>query len=172
MLQSTSHLGEPILLEDRLPELGQPLPYFELVNLALESVSLEAFIGQRKILHFHPGIDTPTSVETVQALHHLASQYPNTAVIHISADLPFTLSRFKSSSRINSGHFLSTLRGRDMLKHYGVLMVSSKMAGLPARVLMVADEHHRLMHLEVVSTLTQLPNLARACQVLAAQRQV
>ncbi len=169
MHHSTLYLGEPILLEDTLPEVDQPMPYFELVNLALESVSSEAFSGQRKLLHFHPSIDTPISVETVHALHLNTAAYDNIAILHISADLPFTLSRFKSTASPLNGHFLSTMRGRDMLKHYGVLMVSSKMAGLPARALMVADEENRLQHVQVVNDLMQLPNIALACEYVRSR---
>lgn len=166
MPQHTAHQGIPILLEDDLPHIGAPLPTFELVNLALESVTQAAFSGQRLLLHFHPSVDTPTSMRSIEALHQMTTEIPELAVLHISADLPFTLQRFRAQTAYASGHFLSTMRGRDMLKHFGVLMVSSNMAGLPARALMVADTSYCLRHVEVVSALTALPDFARAVQVL------
>ncbi|WP_124551697.1 thiol peroxidase [Methylophilus methylotrophus] len=166
MPNATALLDDPILVEDNLPSIGQILPFFQLVNAALEDVSLDAFSGQRKILHFFPGIDTPTSANSVRILDSMVATLPNTVVLHISADLPFTTARFCATENLSTGIHLSTLRGRDMLKNYGVLMMSSKLAGLPARVLMVADENNRVLHVELVKELTNEPDYEAAMAVL------
>ncbi|HWU66597.1 MAG TPA: thiol peroxidase [Methylophilus sp.] len=166
MPNATALLDDPILVEDNLPGLGQALPYFQLVNQALEDVSIEAFSGQRKILHFFPGIDTATSANSVRILDKLAASLPNTALLHISADLPFTMARFYATENLTNGIHLSTMRGRDMLKNYGVLMMTSKLAGLPARVLMVADENDRVLHVELVKELTNEPDYEAAIEAL------
>lgn len=166
MPHATALLGEPILVEDDLPEVGQPLPYFELVNHALEDVSLETYRGQRKILHFFPGIDTPTSANSIRTLERLRASLSNTALLHISSDLPFTTARFCATEHLPVENHLSTLRGRDMLKHYGVLMITSKLAGLPARVLIVADDEDRVLHVELVQELTNEPDYEAAVAAL------
>jgi len=168
MPNATALLDDPILVEDDLPSIGQILPFFQLVNAALEDVSLDAFSGQRKILHFFPGIDTPTSANSVRILDNMVATLPNTVVLHISADLPFTTARFCATENLSTGIHLSTLRGRDMLKNYGVLMMTSKLAGLPARVLMVADEDNRVLHVELVKELTNEPDYEAAMAVLQA----
>lgn len=159
-------LDDPILVEDNLPSLGQTLPFFQLVNQALEDVSIETFNGQRKILHFFPGIDTVTSANSVRILDKMAANLANTVLLHISPDLPFTMARFYAQENLTSGMHLSTMRGRDMLKNYGVLMMSSKLAGLPARVLMVADENDRVLHVELVTELTNEPDYEAAISSL------
>lgn len=166
MPNATALLDDPILVEDNLPSIGQILPFFQLVNAALEDVSLDAFSGKRKILHFFPGIDTPTSANSVRILDRMVATLPNTIVLHISADLPFTTARFCATENLSTGIHLSTLRGRDMLKNYGVLMMTSKLAGLPARVLIVADEDNRVLHVELVKELTNEPNYEAAMAVL------
>lgn len=166
MPNATALLDDPILVEDDLPGLGQTLPFFQLVNHDLEDVSLEAFSGQRKILHFFPGIDTSTSASSVRTLDSLAANLPNTVMLHISPDLPFTMTRFCAAENLSNGIHLSTMRGRDMLKNYGVLMMTSKLAGLPARVLMVADENDRVLHVELVKELTSEPDYAAALAAL------
>lgn len=166
MPNATALLDDPILVEDELPAVGQPLPYFQLVNRELEDVALDAFAGQRKILHFFPGIDTPTSANSVRILERMALDLTNTAILHISPDLPFTMARFCAMESLPQCMTLSTLRGRDMLKNYGVLMMTSKLAGLPARVLMVADENDRVLHVELVKELTNEPNYEAAIEAL------
>lgn len=166
MPNATALLDDPILVEDNLPCIGQTLPFFQLVNAALEGVSLDTFSGQRKILHFFPGIDTATSANSVRILDSMVATLPNTVVLHISADLPFTTARFCATENLSTGIHLSTMRGRDMLKNYGVLMMTSKLAGLPARVLMVADEDDRVLHVELVKELTNEPDYEAAITVL------
>ena len=168
MPNATALMDDPILVEDDLPEVGQSLPFFQLVNQALEDVSLDAFHGQRKILHFFPGIDTATSANSVRILDNMVASLPNIIVLHISADLPFTTARFCATENLHTGIHLSTMRGRDMLKNYGVLMMTSKLAGLPARVLMVADENDRILHVELVKELTDEPNYEAAITALQA----
>ncbi|WP_047518128.1 thiol peroxidase [Methylophilus sp. Q8] len=166
MPNATALLDDPILVEDDLPSLGQTLPFFQLVNHALEDVSLDTFRGQRKILHFFPGIDTSTSANSVRRLDGIGASLENTVILHISPDLPFTMTRFCSAENLSAGIHLSTMRGRDMLKNYGVLMMTSKLAGLPARVLMVADEHDRVLHVELVKELTSEPDYDAALAAL------
>lgn len=155
---------EPILLEDTLPHPGDTLPFFRLVNTVLEDVTLDMFDGKKKILHIFPSIDTPTSAHGVRRFESLAHGLTNTVLIHISADLPFALLRFCAQENLPHALALSTLRGRDMIKNYGVLMVTSKLAGLPARSVLVADSKNRILHVELVADLSNEPDYVRAIQ--------
>lgn len=157
---------EPILLENDLPKLGQSLPFFLLVNYALEDTSLDAFQGKRKILNIFPSIDTPTSATSVRKLDAMAANLDNTVVLNISSDLPFAMARFCETEHLERVTNLSTMRGRDMLKNYGVLMVTSKLAGLSARALMVADENDILLHVELVNDLSCEPDYQAALDCL------
>ncbi|MDP8567091.1 thiol peroxidase [Methylophilus aquaticus] len=153
---------EPILVENDLPQIGQSLPFFLLVNHALEDISLDAFRGKRKIINIFPSIDTPTSAQSVRQLDAIAAGLDNTVVLNVSADLPFAMSRFYDEEKLGHVTNLSTMRGRDMLKNYGVLMVTSKLAGLSARALMVADENDTVLHVELVNDLTSEPDYQAA----------
>lgn len=160
---------EPILLEDTLPATGDTLPFFTLVSPTLEDVTLDDFQGMRKLLHFFPSIDTPTSAQSVRQFEKLRTTLDNTVILHISADLPFALARFCAQEQLPQPLTLSTLRGRDMVKNYGVLIVTSKLAGLPARAVMVADADNRLRYLEVVHDLSSEPDYSAAMQALRAE---
>lgn len=160
---------EPILVEDTLPMVGDTLPFFTLVDTRLQDVTLDTFRGKNKILHIFPSIDTPTSAQGVRQFEHKIKALDNSVVIHISADLPFALSRFCSLEQLPTAITLSTLRGRDMVKHYGVLMVTSKLAGLPARAVIVADSHDRIVHVELVHDLSSEPDYDTAMAALNMQ---
>ena len=167
MPNAISLLDEPILVEDNLPAVGDTLPFFQLVNHLLADVTLESFQGKRKILHFFPGIDTPVSANSVRTLDMLGQTLANTVILNISADLPFTMTRFCNMENLVHGINLSGMRGRDMFKNYGVLIMSSKLAGLPARALMVADEQDRVLHVELVANLTSEPDYKAALKALS-----
>jgi thioredoxin-dependent peroxiredoxin len=166
MSHAISQLDEPILVEDNILRVGEVLPFFQLVNHALEDITLESFQGKRKILHFFPGIDTPASADSVRRLDALGNTIPNTVILNISPDLPFTMTRFAEAEHLVNSINLSSLRGRDMFKNYGVLIMSSKLAGLPARALMVADENDMVLHVELVDDLTREPDFEAALKSL------
>lgn len=167
MSDAITLLDEPILVEDNLPRVGETLPFFQLVNQQLEDITLESFQGKRKILHFFPGIDTSISANSVRTLDALGTTLNNTVILNISPDLPFTMAKFSTEQNLNRSINLSTLRGRDIYKNYGVLIMSSKLAGLPARALMVADENDQVLHVELVHDLTNEPDYEAAVAALA-----
>ena len=72
------------------------------------------------------------------------------------------MTRFCAAENLSTAIHLSTMRGSDMLKNYGVLMMTSKLAGLPARALIVADEQDCVLHVELVKELTSEPDYAAA----------
>lgn len=169
MSSAITYNDEPILLEDTVPSVGDPLPFFRLVNTHLEDITLDAYDGQRKIIHIFPSIDTPTSARGVRHLQQMASELGNTVILHVSADMPFALARFATLEQFPDMIALSTLRGRDMTKNYGVLMVTSKLAGLPARALLVADEHNQIVHVELVKELSAEPDYNAAIRALTIE---
>ncbi len=53
-----------------------------------------------------------------------------------------------------------------MFKNYGVLIVTSKLAGLAARAVMIADEHNVVQYVELVSEIANEPNYQAALRAL------
>ncbi|HAF00168.1 MAG TPA: thiol peroxidase, partial [Methylophilaceae bacterium] len=95
-----------------------------------------------------------------------AGRAENTVVINISADLPFAQARFCAAEGIDNVVNLSTMRGRDMLKNYGLLMVTSPLAGLAARAVIIADEKNIIRYMELVPEISQEPNYSAALAIL------
>ena len=158
--------GNPVELTGNLPKVGSTAPDFTLVDKALQDVSLDAFAGKRKVLNIFPSVDTPTCAMSVRAFNKHASSLDNTVVLNISADLPFAQTRFCAAEGLENVQNLSVMRGRDFLKNYGVLIHTSKLAGLAARAVVVLDESNTIKHFELVSEIANEPNYDAALAAL------
>ncbi len=159
-------LGSPVLIEGVLSKVGEHIPEFTLVDKNLEDVTLDKFEGKRKVFNIFPSIDTPTCASSVRRFTPLASSIKNTVVLNISGDLPFAQQRFCAAEGLDQVINLSSLRGRDMFKNYGVLIVTSKLAGLASRAVMIADEHNVVQYVELVSEIANEPNYQAALRAL------
>ena len=83
--------GAPVKLYGEFPQLGKGAPAFSLVNQELQNITLDSFVGKRKVLNIVPSLDTPTCQASARRFNKEASGLANTVVINISADLPFAL---------------------------------------------------------------------------------
>ncbi|MEO6117446.1 MAG: thiol peroxidase [Methylotenera sp.] len=158
--------GNPVEISGTLPTVGSKAPTFTLVNKAMQDVTLEDYAGKRKVLNIFPSIDTPTCAMSVRAFNKHASSIENTVVLNISADLPFAQTRFCAAEGIENVENLSTIRNHDFLKSYGVLIASTKLAGLAARAVIVLDEANAVKHVELVSEIANEPNYDAALAAL------
>ncbi len=158
--------GNPVEVFGNLPTVGQKAHDFTLVDKALANVTLESFAGKRKILNVFPSVDTPTCAMSVRAFNKSASSLNNTVVINISADLPFAQTRFCAAEGLENVVNLSTMRGRDFLKNYGLLIATSKLAGLAARAVIVLDEKDTVIYTELISEIANEPNYEAALAAL------
>ena len=95
-----------------------------------------------------------------------AGQLNNTVVLCISADLPFAQARFCGAEGLESVVNLSSLRGADFLKNYGVAIASGPLTGLAARAVVVLDENDKVLHSELVGEIADEPNYAAALAAL------
>ncbi|HCL41934.1 MAG TPA: lipid hydroperoxide peroxidase, partial [Pseudomonas sp.] len=61
---------------------------------------------------------------------------------------------------------LSTMRGREFVRDYGVDIENGPLAGLTARAVVVLDEDDKVLHSELVSEIGQEPNYDAALAAL------
>ena len=169
MSSSVTLKGNPVDVAGNLPKVGSTAPNFTLVDKALADVTLETYAGKRKVLNIFPSVDTPTCAMSIRAFNKHAASLDNTVVLNISADLPFAQTRFCAAEGIENVVNLSTMRGRDFLMNYGVLLFTSKLAGLAARAVIVIDENNVIKYLELVPEIANEPNYDAA---IAALKQV
>lgn len=111
-----------------------------------------------------PSLDTPVCATSTKKFNDAA--VGNTAVLIISADLPFAMSRFCGAESTNNVTTLSTMRGAEFMKNYGVAITSGPLAGITARAVVVLDEHNKVLHAELVPEIKQEPNYDAALAAL------
>mgnify|MGYP001580795866 CR=1 FL=1 len=149
--------GEPISVGGNFPRVGDSAHSFMLVDKDLKDVSLSSFWGKRKILNIVPSLDTPVCLTSARKFNELAASLPNTVVLVISADLPFAQNRACATEGLKNVVTLSTLRGRDFHKDYGVMIMDPPLSGLTARAVIVLDENDRVVYAELVPEIKQEP---------------
>ena len=155
--------GNPIDVAGTFPSVGSTAPDFKLVNKDLADVSLADFAGKKKILNIVPSLDTPVCAISTKRFNDAASD--TVAVLAISADLPFAQNRFCGAEAPNVAT-LSTMRGGDFMKAYGVAITSGPLAGITARAVVVLDEANKVIHAELVPEIKQEPDYAAALAAL------
>ena len=158
--------GNPLQVAGNFPQKGQKAPAFSLVGKDLADVALDSFSGKRKILNIFPSIDTPTCATSVRTFNKKASELSNTVVLCISADLPFAQNRFCGAEGLSNVVTLSTMRGSEFLRAYGVALQSGPLAGVAARAVVVLDANNKVLHSELVAEIKTEPDYAAALKAL------
>ena len=158
--------GNPIHTNGDLPTVGSTAPDFALVNGDLKDVSLRDFAGKKKLLSIVPSLDTGVCATSTRKFNEKAASIPDTAVLVISADLPFAQKRFCSTEGLANVVPLSLMRGRGFAKEYGVLMTDGPMEGICARAIVVLDANDKVRYTELVPEIAQEPDYERALAAL------
>lgn len=156
--------GNPIEVSGTFPKIGDTAPDFKLVNKDLADVSLADFAGKKKILNIVPSLDTPVCAKSTKVFNEAA--VGNNVVLIISADLPFAMNRFCGAEGTNNVVTLSTMRGAEFKRNYGVDITSGPLAGVTARAVVVLDENNKVLHAELVPEIKQEPNYESALAAL------
>ena len=158
--------GNPITVAGNFPKKGDTAPDFTLTNKDLKDVSLKDFAGKRKVLNIVPSLDTPVCAKSTRIFNEKADDMTNTAVLVISADLPFAMNRFCGAEGLTNVATLSTVRGRDFHAKYGVDIANGPLKGLTARGVVVLDQNNKVLHAELVPEIKQEPDYDAALAAL------
>lgn len=158
--------GNPIKIDGAFPKAGDKAPAFSLVNKDLKDVTLADFAGKKKVLNIVPSLDTPTCATSTRKFNEKANSMNNTVVLVIAADLPFAMSRFCGAEGLSNVVTLSTMRGAEFMKNYGVAIASGPLAGVTARAVVVLDENDKVIHAELVPEIKNEPNYDAALAAL------
>lgn len=165
-MAQTALRGNPVQTSGDLPAVGAQAPEFSLTGGDLGPVSSSDFSGQRVVLNIFPSIDTPTCAASVRTFNERAASMDNTAVLCVSADLPFAHGRFCGAEGIENVKTASTFRSGEFADSYGVGMVDGPLAGLTARAVVVLDTDGTVLHNELVSEIADEPNYDAAISSL------
>ena len=107
-----------------------------------------------------------TVTRSVRRFNEEAAGLDNTAVICVSMDLPFAMSRFCTLEGINGVTPASAFRSPLFGQKFGVQLVDGPLAGLLARAVIVLDENRRVIYQQLVEEITNEPDYEAAISVL------
>ena len=158
--------GNPFHTCGTLPPVGAPAPDFLLTKTDLSDISLKDFSGKKIVLTIFPSIDTPVCAMSVRRFNAEAAGLNNTAVLCVSADLPFAHGRFCAAEGLQNVIAVSELRRRKFGEDYGVRIIDGPLAGLLARAVVIIDEKGKIAYTELVQEIAQEPDYSAALKAL------
>lgn len=154
--------GNPINTSGALPTVGSKAPDFVLTKTDLGDVSLKDFSGKKVILNIFPSLDTDVCAASVRRFNSEANNLANTAVLCVSADLPFAMKRFCGAEGLDNVVSLSAMRSRDFGKDYGISIVDGPLAGVFGRAIVVLDENGNVTYTQLVPEIKEEPDYDKA----------
>ena len=158
--------GEPANTVGELPAVGSAAPAFALTAADLSDLTSESLAGKRVVLNIFPSIDTGVCAASVREFNKRAASLDNTAVVCVSADLPFAAGRFCAAEGIDDVLVGSSFRS-SFGKDYGVTLLDTPLAGLLARAVVVLDESGTVVYTEQVPEIGQEPDYDAAVAALS-----
>ena len=153
--------GNPLNTVGTLPAVGSPAPAFTLTGMDLSDVALGDFAGQNVVLNIFPSIDTAVCAASVRTFNERAAALEGTAVLNVSADLPFALGRFCGAEGIDKVQSASMFRS-DFGDTYGVKIAEGPLAGLMSRAIVIVDGDGVVSYTEQVPEIGQEPDYESA----------
>jgi thiol peroxidase len=157
--------GNPMTLLGPDVKVGDIAPDFQVVDNALQPVTLAGNKGKVLLLAVVPSIDTPVCDTMTRKFNEEAAKLPESVVaLTISLDLPFAQKRWCGNAGIDKVKTVSDYQERSFGLNYGVLIKELK---LLARSVFVIDAKGKIAYREIVKEVTSEPDYAKA---LAAVR--
>jgi thiol peroxidase len=157
--------GNPIHTVGDLPAVGSAAPEFTVTGSNLADVTRADFSGKTLVLNIFPSIDTPVCAASVRAFNERVASLEDTAVLNVSADLPFAMTRFCGVEGIENATSASTFRS-DFGDAYGVRIVDGPMAGLLSRAVVVVGPDGTVRYTQQVPEIGQEPDYDAALGAL------
>lgn len=158
--------GNPTETVGDIPQKGDGLKDFKLVNTDMETKTLKDYEGKRIVMNIFPSVDTGVCAKSVREFNEKAADLDNTVVLNISKDLPFAQKRFCGAEGIDKVEMLSDYRFNDFGKEYQTDITDGAFEGLMSRAVIVADENQKVIHSEQVPEIGQEPDYDAALSAL------
>jgi thiol peroxidase len=160
--------GNPIHTSGELPAVGERAADFRLIDPELNERSLADFSGRPKVINIVPSLDTSVCAAQTRRFNEEAAHLGDTAVLVISADLPFAQGRFCETEGIAGVTTLSMVRTNDFAEAYGIALTQGPLAGICARAVLVLDRDDIVRYRELVPEIAQEPAYDAALAALRA----
>ena len=156
--------GNPLTLIGADIKVGDKAPDFTVIDGDLNEVKLGNYAGKIKMISVTPSLDTTVCDIQARRFNHEAAAFPaDVAVLNISMDLPFAISRFCTVAEIDKVKGLSDHRDASFGEAYGVLI---KELRLLARSLFIIDKNNIVRYKQIVPEETNHPDYDEALRAL------
>ena len=142
-------------------------PDVELVDSDLGRVNLSDFRGQKVLMNIFPSVNTGVCSASVRAFNEKAASLPNTKVLCISKDLPFTQKAFCAAEGIENVVMLSDYRDGRFGQAYQLTMTNGGFEALLSRCVIVLDTAGKVRYSEQVPEIGQEPDYNAALEALS-----
>lgn len=160
--------GEPIGVGGRFPRVGDIAHSFMLVDTQLGDVPLSKFLGKRKIIAVVPSVDAEIGLRIARRMEGIADSFPNTRCFIVSIDTPYALARTAAVEGFRKITMLSTMRGRDFHKDYGVMITDVPLSGMMSTAIFGLDEDDTVLYSELVQDVNGDPNYSKLADAMLA----
>jgi thiol peroxidase len=152
--------GNPLTLIGPELKKGDKAPDFTVLDGDLKEVHLKDFSDKIKLISVTPSLDTPVCDMQARRFNQEAAKLPDSvAVLNISMDLPFAISRFCTTAGIDKVKAYSDHRNASFGNAYGVLI---KELRLLARSIFILDKDNVIRYVEIVPEVTSHPDYDKA----------
>jgi thiol peroxidase len=147
-------------------KVGELIPAMTLTSSMLKPVDTQGS-GKVRVYNLLVSVDTPVCVEQAVAFNKLAEKHAAYAeqleFINVSADTPFAQARFISEQKFDQKiAFLSDSNKHEFGQQTGAHIEE---LGLLSRAIIVVDKEDRILYIQRVPELTQLPDLDTAVAI-------
>lgn len=154
--------GQPLTLLGPELKVGDAAPPFSAVDREWKPISLSDFKGKVVLISAVPSVDTSVCSAQTRRFNEEAAKLPaDVALVTISQDLPFALSRFCAAEGIDRIQVLSDHESDSFGLSYGVLVKGMR---LLSRSVWVIGRKGRISYVQLVKELTTHPDYDRALQ--------
>lgn len=148
--------GNTVHTVGELPAVGTRAPEFTLTGTDLGTVFSAQFLGKPLLLNIFPSVDTPVCAASVRKFNEQAAAR-GLAVVCVSKDLPFALSRFCGAEGIEN--VISASAFRDSFgEDYGIAIADGPMAGLLGRAVVVVGADGTVAYTQLVGEIGSEPD--------------
>ena len=147
--------GNPLTLLGPELKAGDPAPNFTVTANDFKPVTLADFKGKTKVLLPLFSVETPVCDAEMKQFNAAAAELPNTQILVLSMDLPFSQKRYCAAAGVDKIKVLSDYKDKSFSQAYGVLIKESQ---LTSRAVFVIDPQDKITYVEYVSEIGQQPN--------------
>ena len=159
--------GNEVHTLGNLPEIGSEAPDVELVDSDLGRAHISDFRGQKVLMNIFPRVNTGVCSAAVRTFNEKAAALPDTKVLCISKDLPFSQKAFCAAEGIENVVMLSDYRDGRFGKAYQLTMTDGGFEALLSRTVIILDAEGRVRYTEQVPEIGQEPDYKAALEALS-----